>query len=510
MYHSGIGGGGFMLVRDGTGSFEYIDFRETAPAASSAQMFTGVPKSGFKGLKWYETSGRIHDEPLLTDPSGVPGEVRGLEYLHRKYGSLPWATVMMPAIKMAREGFPVSKDLARYMQYAIEEGGEDFLSEDPSWAVDFAPNGTRLGVGDIMTRKRYASTLESIALNGPDSFYSGHIGQEIIATLQAANGIMTSEDLANYTVAIRNTSQIDYRGYHITSTEAPSSGIVVLNILKVLSTYDRLFTPDNVNLTTHRLDEAIKFAYGLRTKLGDPNFVDGMDEYQNFMLDQSTINHIRHSILDTQTQDPSAYNPEGLEILDTPGTSHIASVDYSGLAVSATTTINLLFGNHLMVPENGIILNNEMDDFSIPSSSRRFGYTPSEANFIQPGKRPFSSMSPAIVTHPNGSLFFIAGAGGGSYITTTTTQNIISAIDEELSASEVLGKPRLHDQLIPNHVTFETIYDNATVDFMRSLGHNVAFVPPIASMAQAIRVLPDGSFDAAGEPRQQDSGGSAV
>ncbi|KAJ5528733.1 nucleophile aminohydrolase [Penicillium freii] len=483
MYHSGIGGGGFMLVRDGTGSFEYIDFRETAPAASSAQMSTGVPKSGFKGLKRYETSGQIHDEPLLMDPSGVPGEVRGLGYLHRKYGSLPWATVMMPAIKNAREGFPVSKDLARYIQ---------------------------LGVGDIMTRKRYASTLESIALNGPDSFYSGHIGQEIIATLQAANGIMTSEDLANYTVAIRNTSQIDYRGYRITSTEAPSSGIVVLNILKVLSTYDRLFTADNVNLTTHRLDEAIKFAYGLRAKLGDPDFVDGMDEYQDFMLDQSTIDHIRHSILDTQTQDPSTYNPEGLEILDTPGTSHIASVDYSGLAVSATTTINLLFGNHLMVPENGIILNNEMDDFSIPSSSRRFGYTPSEANFIQPGKRPFSSMSPAIVTHPNGSLFFIAGAGGGSYITTTTTQNIISAIDEELSASEVLAKPRLHDQLIPNHVTFETIYDNATVDFMRSLGHNIAFVPPIASMAQAIRVLPDGSFDAAGEPRQQDSGGSTV
>lgn len=149
-------------------------------------------------------------------------------------------------------------------------------------------------------------------------------------------------------------------------------------------------------------------------------------------------------------------------------------------------------------------------DFSTPNSSKPFGHIPSQANFIQPGKRPFSSMSPTIVTHQNGSLFLIAGSAGGSFITTTTTQNIISAIDEGLSAAQLLAKPRFHDQLIPNHIFFESIYDNATVDFMRSLGHNVFFIPPIASMAHVIRVLPDGNFDAAAEPRQHDSGSIVV
>lgn len=196
----------------------------------------------------------------------MPGEVRGLEYVHRKYGSLPWPTVMMPAIKLAREGFPVSKDLARYIDYALEESGEDFLSKNPSWAADFAPNGTKLVTGDMMTRKRYADTLEVIATRGPESFYSGQLGEDFVRTVQNANGVMTREDLANYTVVIRNCSEISYRAYRIVSTTAPSSGIVVLNILKVLDTYDRLFTRDNVNVSTHRLDEAIRFAYGLVSK----------------------------------------------------------------------------------------------------------------------------------------------------------------------------------------------------------------------------------------------------
>ncbi|THC88214.1 hypothetical protein EYZ11_012342 [Aspergillus tanneri] len=377
--------------------------------------------------------------------------------------------------------------------------------------MDFAPNGTRLGLGDTMTRKRYADILEVIAERGPNAFYTGPIAETMINAVQEANGIMTLDDLKNYSVIIRNISQIDYRGFRITSTTSPSSGIVAMNVLKVLGTYDDFFTPGNVNLSTYRMGEAIRFGYGERTKLGDPLFVEGMDKYQDDMLKQSTINEIRGKISDFCTQNVSAYDPDGIESLETPGTSHIATADHSGMAISIITTINLLFGSQLMVPETGIIMNNEMNDFSIPGSSNAFGYIPSPANYVRPGKRPLSSSTPAIVTHPNGTLFFITGSAGGSRIITATIQNIIHAVDEGLSAAEALARPRLHDQLVPNQVYFEYSYDNKTVDFMKTHGHNVTWIAPgRSSTAQAIRMLPNGTFDSAGEPRQLNSGGFAV
>lgn len=208
--------------------------------------------------------GRFHCyRRVLTEAdtiSGVPGELRGLEHMHKKYGVLPWSTVMQPAIRTAREGFPVTEDLVSKMESATDEG--DFLSNDPAWAIDFAPNGTRLGLGDTITRKRYADTLETISRHGADAFYSGPIAEAMINALQRTNGTMTLEDLRNYTVAIRNTSQIDYRGYQITSTTAPTSGIIALSILNTLGEYSDLFNPKNVNLSTHRMDEAMRFGYG--------------------------------------------------------------------------------------------------------------------------------------------------------------------------------------------------------------------------------------------------------
>ncbi|KAJ0418095.1 gamma-glutamyltranspeptidase-domain-containing protein [Aspergillus carlsbadensis] len=494
MYHSGIGGGGFMLVKSPNGTFESIDFRETAPAAAFEEMFNnniGASTSG--GLA-----------------SGVPGELRGLEYLHNNYGSLPWSIVVQPAINTARYGFPVGEDLIHYMDSAIGDG-EDFLVNDPSWAVDFAPHGTRVKLGDTITRARYADALETIAEHGPDAFYTGPIAESMITALQAKNGTMTLEDLRNYTVAVRDIAQIDYRGYRVTSTTAPSSGVVALNMLKVLDTYEPLFAERNFNLSTHRMDEAMRFGYGLRTQLGDPHFVKGMVEYEKGMLEAQAISDIRGKISDLRTQNVSAYDPAGIESLETPGTSHIATIDHSGLAISAITTINLLFGSKVMVPETGIIMNNEMDDFSIPNSSNSFGYIPSESNFIRPGKRPLSSCTPAIITYPNGTTtFLIAGSAGGSRIITATVQNIIHAIDEGLSAAETLARPRLHDQLVPNRVQFEYGFDNATVAFMRERGHNVTWMAPGTSTAQAIRMLRNETFDAAGEPRQRDSGGFAV
>lgn len=195
------------------------------------------------------------------DNSGVPGELRGLEHLHHNYGVLNWSTVLQPAINTARYGFPVTQDLESQMRSATA-GQSDFLTNNPTWAIDFAPNGTRLGLGDTMTRKRYADTLETIARKGVNAFYTGAIANATIKALQAANGTMTLGDLANYTVAIRQPAEIEYRGYKVRSCTAPSSGVVVLSVLKTVEGYQDFGEASTVNLSTHRLDEAIRFGYG--------------------------------------------------------------------------------------------------------------------------------------------------------------------------------------------------------------------------------------------------------
>ena len=245
MYHSGIGGGGFMIVRGSNGSYEMIDFRETAPAAAFEDMYKdNVNASIYGGLA-----------------SGVPGEIRGLEHLHRGYGKLPWGFVMEPAIELARDGFPVTADLVKQMD-AATKGIPNFLVEDPDWAIDFAPNGTRLGLGDTITRKRYAATLETVSKKGPDAFYQGVIANATIQALKANGGTMTLDDLNNYTVAIREPAQISYRGFKLTACSAPSSGTVALSVMKTMEGFEDIGNMALINQSTHKLDEAIRFGYG--------------------------------------------------------------------------------------------------------------------------------------------------------------------------------------------------------------------------------------------------------
>ena len=420
---------------------------------------------------------------------------------------MSWAQVIAPAVRVARYGFKVTEDLVKYMDMASPNS---FLTVDPACAIDFAPRGHRVKLGETITRKRYADTLETIALQGAGAFYTGPIANATIAAIRAANGTMTLKDLRNYTVAIREPAHINYRGYKLTSTNAPSSGVVALSALNTVAGYDNFFTQATTNLSTHRLDEAIRFAYGQRSKLGDPSFVAGLSKYTQQMVSPELGLEVRSKISDFKTENVSYYDPQGLESLETPGTSHIVTADASGMSISLTTTINLLFGSQLIVPETGVILNNEMNDFSIPGESNSFGYIPSPANFVRPGKRPLSSISPVIVETADGRLYLSVGAAGGSRITTATIQNVIHVLDQGLSAPKALAQPRLHDQLMPNLVTFEYAYDNLTVDYMRSLGHNVSWVAPGQSTAQGIRLLPNGTFEAAGEPRQKNSGGFSI
>lgn len=437
----------------------------------------------------------------------MPGEVRGLEHLHKNYGVLPWADLLAPAIKVARDGFEVTEDLVRYINSA---SNNEFLVEDPIWAIDFAPNGEIVKLGETITRKRYADTLEVIATQGPDAFYTGAIAEATIAALTSKNGTMTVEDLKNYTVAIREPAEITYRGHKATSGSAPSSGVVALSTLKILDGYDGFSDPAALNLSTHRLDEAMRFAYGQRTELGDPSFVEGLDEYQKSMVSDKVAAEIRSKISDFRTQNVSYYNPAGIESLVTHGTSHVVAADRSGMAVTLTTTVNLLFGSRVMVPETGVIMNNEMNDFSIPGSSNAFGYIPSPANFIRPGKRPLSSISPTIVETPDGKLYYATGSAGGSRIITATLQSVHNVLDLGMTTAEALAAPRLHDQLSPDQVSLEYAYDNGTAAYLASLGHNVTWTAPGGSTAQGLRLLPNGTFEAAGEPRQKNSGGFAV
>ncbi|RCI12806.1 hypothetical protein L249_0894 [Ophiocordyceps polyrhachis-furcata BCC 54312] len=488
MYHSGIGGGGFMTIRAAGGErYETVDFREVAPAAAFEDMFkNNSDASNFGGLA-----------------SGVPGELRGLQYLHTKYGKLDWSQLVMPSVHLARYGFVVTDDLASRMS----SEANSFLTGDPAWAMDFAPRGRRLQKGQVMTRKRYADTLERIAVDGVDAFYSGAIAQATIAALQARNGTMTMADLANYAVVHRKPVHIDYRGVRLTSCNAPSGGIVALSALNILGGYDRF--GDSFHLDTHRLDEAIKLAYGQRTKLGDPSFTD-VANLTAAMVSPQHGHRLRSQISDLTTRDVSWYDPDRFESHDSRGTSHMVAADATGLAVSLTTTVNALFGSRLMVPETGIVMNNQMNDFSIPGVSNGYGYVPSPSNFIRPGKRPLSSISPVIAETSQGRLLFSIGAAGGSRITTATIQNIIHLLDRRMNMADALGQPRLHDQLLPPHVSFEYPFDNGTVAFMKSLHHNVTWVAPGQSTAQGLRLLPNGTFEAAGEPRQLNSGGFAV
>jgi gamma-glutamyltranspeptidase/glutathione hydrolase len=345
---------------------------------------------------------------------------------------------------------------------------------------------------------------------GPDAFYTGPIAEATINTLNATGGSMTLEDLKNYTVAIRDPAAITYRDYNIRSCSAPSSGIVAMSAMKIIEGYPDIGEAATLNISTHRFDEALRFAYGQRSEMGDPSFVKGMAEYQADILSDATTSAVRARLSDLHTQNVSAYDPSGFESLETPGTSAIVASDASGMAISLTTTINLLFGSHIMVPETGVIMNNEMNDFSIPGSSNAFGFIPSPANYIRPGKRPLSSISPSIVEHADGKLYFVVASAGGSRIITAVLQNLWHVLDQNATAPEALAAPRLHDQLVPNVVSLEYSYDNSTAAFLKERGHNVTWTAPGGSTAQSLRLLSNGTFEAAGEPRQLNSGGFAV
>ncbi|KAF8625422.1 hypothetical protein AX15_005384 [Amanita polypyramis BW_CC] len=356
MFSSGIGGGGLMTVRmPGNRSESWtIDFRETAPGLANSTMFVTDPQlARLGGLS-----------------VGVPGELRGLEEAHRRWGRLPWKRLVEPSIRLA-EGWKVDRELGRRIPWF-----SDLMLNSPDWRAIFAPNGSLLKEGDIMRRTNLSRTLSDVAEQGADAFYKGRIADSIVEKVHSMGGILSHSDLEGYRVKVEPALEGTYNGQRIMTTHAPSSGPVLLHMLNLLENFD-FATRSGVN--THRMVEAMKFGFAARTKVCDPDF--DTDGRISKIPTKEYAAEIVVNITDSHTHSPEYYKPE-YDVRNDHGTSHTSVVDSDGMAVAVTSTINLVFGSQVLDPETSVILNDEMDDFSIPGVPNAYGLWPSPCKFL--------------------------------------------------------------------------------------------------------------------------------
>ncbi|KAG0310930.1 hypothetical protein BGZ99_010460 [Dissophora globulifera] len=479
-FSAGIGGGGFMMVRLPNGTVEFIDFRETAPAASTTTMFK--------------------ENPILAQIGGlsvaVPGEIRGLELAHKRHGKLPWARLFAPSVKLAREGWVLGPELARRIQIAKE-----LVEKQPDWSQIFAPHGVALREGQLIKREAFADTLETIGRDGADAFYTKEIAQALVDHVQKYGGILTMADMKGYKALVREPTVGFYQGRKVYAPPAPTSGPALISILNILERYNLGKVKANAALDTHRLIEAMKFGFAQRTELGDPDFTDLEDKIQS-MISKDTAAKIRANISDTRTFPVEYYNPHWGPI-DHHGTTHLSTVDKDDMAVSLTSTVNLLFGSKLLDPKTGVILNDEMDDFSIPGRANAFGLQPSPYNYPEPGKRPLSSCVPTIVER-DGKFEMALGGAGGSRILTAVLQTMLNVYNYDLSIMDAIENSRVHHQLMPNVIDIEGGYPTAEIKFLQSLGHNITMYDRAMAKAevQAVMREADGFVYASSDTRK--------
>ncbi|EDV20374.1 uncharacterized protein TRIADDRAFT_31903 [Trichoplax adhaerens] len=451
MQYSGIGGGGFMLARL-SGKYNVINFREVAPAASSTDMFHGnATLARMGGLS-----------------VGVPGELRGFDLAHQKYGKLPWKNLIMPSVTLARHGFKVTAGQAKFYQQH-----SNLIKSNPQLKQLFIKNGNLPKEGDIVKRSKLAETLQRIAIGGADVFYSGTLAKSIVSTVQSNGGILTLADLKNYKAKIQEPISYTYHGNTLVTTPAPSGGPVVMSILNILEGYNFTANVSDTVLSYHRIIEAFKFAYAQRTKLGDPNFVSDVNNFTKYMLSKNVGEELREKISDYQTFNVSYYGAQS-DVQNTYGTTHVSILTSHGDAVSVTSTVNWYFGSGLITP-TGIVLNNQMDDFSSPNITNGFGVEPSKANYVKPGKQPLSSISPVLHLHRKYACKenLAVGASGGTMIITGVSQVLLDLLSFKQNISSAIERPRLHDQLLPDAVEVETNFPKSIITGLEKLGHNV-------------------------------------
>ncbi|UTN97659.1 gamma-glutamyltransferase [Serratia plymuthica] len=446
-----IGGGGFMTVHLADGTDTFINFRETAPAAASANMYLDAEGNVKKGASLY---GYL--------AAGVPGTVLGMETARQKYGKLSREQVMGPAIKLAREGFVLTRADTDILDTTVAR-----FKQDPESAKIFLrPDGTALQPGDRLVQSDLANTLEAIAKDGPDAFYKGKIPQTVEAAAKQGGGILTATDFANYKVTETPPITCSYRGYKFVSAPPPSSGGVTLcEILNVVEGYDLKSRGFNSAATIHTLTEAMRHAYMDRnTYLGDPEFIKNPIDR---LVSKSYAEEIRKKIVADKAT-PSENVQPGMEPHEKPETTHYSIVDHDGNAVSTTYTVNGRFGAVVIAPGTGFFLNDEMDDFTVKVGEKNlYGLVQGTANSIAPGKRPLSSMSPTLVTKDN-KIFMVLGSPGGSRIITITLQTALNVIDHGMAPQEAVDAPRIHHQWLPDEVYYEQ--RGVSADTLKLLG----------------------------------------
>lgn len=481
-----IGGGGFMVLHDDkTGKDVAIDFREIAPAKASRDMYL-------------DNQGNVIDgKSLFThDASGVPGTVAGMEYALKKWGTMPLSKVLEPAIKLADKGFIVSDVLAQTLK---EE--KSTLGKWSSSKAIFFKNGETLKSGDLLVQKDLAKSLRLIAKQGAKAFYQGEIATKIAKEMQSHGGTMTLEDLKAYKVVERQPIIGDYRGYKVVTMPPPSSGGVhLIEILNMLEHYP--IKEDGVNSAKniHHMAESMKLAYADRSEyLGDPDFVKIP---VTGLTSKAYANERVKTIDDNKARLSSTIKPGKPQPYESDQTTHFSVMDKAGNAVAVTYTLNLNFGSGIVAEGTGILLNNEMDDFSVkPGVPNAFGLVGGAANAIEAKKRPLSSMTPTIVMK-NNKPWLVTGSPGGARIITTVLQSVVNTIDHEMNPAEAIITPRVHHQWLPDELRVEEGISPDTIKLLQDKGHKVVTKAPMGRI-QIIQA-DDSGFYGYSDPRNPD------
>jgi gamma-glutamyltranspeptidase/glutathione hydrolase len=463
-----IGGGGFMLIRMADGKTHFLDYREKAPAAATRDMYLdangniieGASEIGYKSI-------------------GVPGSVAGMVYAEQKYGKLTLKQLLAPAIKLARDGYPLTWEEAQDFHDA-------YLAKFPESHRVFQRSGDYYKAGEIFQQPDLARTLERIAAN-PDDFYHGSLARELAASLQKGGGLITADDLAHYEVKEREPVRGTYRGYEIISAPPPSSGgTVLIEALNILEGFDVGKMQNRSAESIHFTVEAFRRAFMDRAEfMGDPDFSripvaqlidkryaagwrEGIDPTH-----ASPSKELKRPAVFSKLESYAAAHPSFLPYHEGSHTTHYSIVDEQGNAVAVTTTINDWFGSRVTADGLGFLLNDEMDDFSAkPGVPNADGLIQGAANAVGPGKRPLSSMTPTIVVH-NGKPVMVLGSPGSSKIITTVANVLMGVVDYGLNLQEAVNAPRFHNQWLPDVVNVEKTVSPDTLNLLRKMGYKV-------------------------------------
>ena len=481
-----LGGGGFMLVHLAKEQQTLaLDYREKAPLAATSDMFL-------------DAVGEVEPEKSRYSylSIGVPGTVAGLTMALEKYGTISLERALKPAIELAEQGFPVSEDLHN----SLIQAQERMQASPASMAIFYKPGGIPYEVGEILVQKDLANSLRLIAREGSQAFYQGEIAEAIAADMTAQGGLITKADLVAYQPVIREPIRGTYRGYEVYSMPPPSSGgIHLVQMLNILEGFPIRELGHNTAQTIHLMAETMKLAYADRSKfLGDTDFVSvpiaGLisKNYASELRRRINVNQA------TNSQKIAPGNPN--QLVESNDTTHYSVMDKYGNAVANTYTLNFSYGSHRTAAGTGILLNNEMDDFSAkPGVPNALGLIGGEFNGIEPEKRMLSSMTPTIVMQ-KGKPYLVTGSPGGGRIITTVLQILLNVIDHKMNIATATNAVRVHHQWLPDELRVEQGLNGDTIGLLRKKGHQISVQDAMGSTQSIMYV--GNSFEGASDPRR--------